>query len=59
MPRPEEVKKLIEEAGGTVKEMRTLRDGSGFATACFPLPKDHWIYKNQEEPPTELRMGEK
>lgn len=37
-----------------------LPDGSGVMTASFPLPKDHWIYDNEEgngQPPMPMRMG--
>ena len=38
-----------------------LPDGSGFATASFPLPKDHWIYGagDYEPPPMVFRCGAK
>jgi hypothetical protein len=60
MPSPDEVKKLIEDSGGTVNEMGTLPDGSGFATASFPLPDDHWTNTMDAlglEPPMGMRMG--
>lgn len=61
MANPNDVKKLIEDAGGTVDEMGLLPDGSGFATASFPLPKDHWLYEPAKDgfdaPPMPLRMG--
>lgn len=59
MPTPKDVKDLIEGAGGTVEEISgPLPDGSGFATASFPLPDDHWIYgKTPLNPPAPLRMG--
>lgn len=38
--------------------MPELPDGSGFFTASFPLPKDHWLYKEgHNEPPMPFRMG--
>lgn len=43
---PEEVKNMIEESGGKVDSMTVLPDGHGFATASFPLPKDHWLYRD-------------
>lgn len=60
MPTPNEVKDMINDAGGTVDEMAALPDGSGFATASFPLPKDHWLYAddgNYEPPPMPFRLG--
>lgn len=70
---PNEVKNLIEGAGGSVDEMGILPDGSGFATASFPLSKTHWIYGDpkcerfvcehegkaitHEPPPMPFRMG--
>jgi hypothetical protein len=53
-----EVKNLIEAAGGTVHEIDSLPDGSGFATASFPLPKDHWLTASGwNEPPMPMRIG--
>lgn len=59
MPSLEEVKNLIEGAGGKVEEMGVLPDSSGFATASFPLPKDHWLYYDVgfEAPPMPFRLG--
>lgn len=35
-----------------------LPDGSSFAMASFPLPKDHWLYKEGfNEPPMPFRIG--
>lgn len=31
-----------------------LPDGSAFFTASFPLPKDHWIYEENDESPVSL-----
>lgn len=31
-----------------MSEPTILPDGSGFGTMSFPLPKDHWIYKERE-----------
>ena len=66
MPSEKEVKDLIESAGGKVTDGAVLPDGSGFMTASFPLPKDHWIYgdrtcenKGFEYPPMVFRMGSK
>lgn len=52
---------MVESIGGKVDELGALPDGSGFATASFPLPADHWLYRppetGYEEPPAPLRMG--
>ena len=50
---------LIEEAGGKVESVSgTLPDGSGFATASFPLPSDHWLTEpGLDEPPMPFRIG--
>lgn len=40
----EKVEQIINEAGGVLNEVGVLPDGSGFATASFPLREDHWIY---------------
>jgi hypothetical protein len=48
---------MIEGAGGQVHEMGRLPDGSGFATASFELPKDHWIYGDAQRPPMTMRTG--
>ncbi len=34
--------------GFTMSEPAILPDGSGFGTMSFPLPKNHWIYKERE-----------
>ena len=34
--------------GFIMSEPTILPDGSGFGTMSFPLPKDHWIYKERE-----------
>jgi hypothetical protein len=58
MVSPKEVVGLIEGAGGKVDEIGRLPDGSGFATASFSLPKDHWLYKEgHDDPPMPIRMG--
>jgi hypothetical protein len=62
---PEEVKDMIEQSGGKIDGGGLLPDGSGFLTASFPLPKDHWIYGDKEAegdtgyeaPPMVLRIG--
>jgi len=45
------------EAASSASEMTRLPDGSGFFTASYPLPKDHWIYEETGEPPMPLQMG--
>jgi len=54
--KPKEVVDMIEKVGGKVNEMTLLPDGHGFATASFPLPKDHWIYDEKNVPPMPFRM---
>jgi hypothetical protein len=58
----EDVRRLIEEAGGKVETIADLPDGHGIATASFPLPTDHWLYENRgvlggNTPPMPFRMG--
>ena len=51
---------LIEGSGGKVDAVGILPDGSGFATASFPLPADHWLTRDPDGfnvPPMGLRMG--
>lgn len=56
--KKQDVKNMIEGAGGAVHAVvGPLPDGSGFMTASFPLPKDHWIYEETGEPPMPFRMG--
>lgn len=43
---------MVNDDGVTV-----LPDGSAFATASLPLPKDHWIYEECGEPPMPWRIG--
>lgn len=62
MTHPDEVKGLIESAGGKVTGGAVLEDGHAFMTASFPLPKDHWLYKVEADgfaapPPMPFRMG--
>jgi len=57
MPTPDDVEKMIRDAGGEVHEMGALPDGSGFATASFPLREDHWIYGSSQRPPMTMRTG--
>lgn len=49
---------MIQDLGGAVESAGILPDGSGFATASLPLPKDHWLYAGRElePPPMPLRM---
>ena len=57
-PTPDEIKAMIEACGGKVEEMTLLPDGHGFATASFPLPKDHWLTAaGWNEPPMPWRTG--
>lgn len=52
------VQALIEEAGGEVKEIASLQDGSGFAVGTFSLPSGHWLTAEGENvPPMPLRMA--
>lgn len=38
--------------------MYQLPDGSGFFTASYPLPRDHWLYaEDYNEPPMPLCTG--
>lgn len=54
----EELISQIEQAGGNVTAVSgPLPDGSGFMTASFPLPKDHWLYADHYNvPPMPFRM---
>lgn len=52
--------KLATEMGGKLDTVSgPLPDGSGFATMSFPLPKDHWLTRDDrsEEPPMPFRKG--
>jgi hypothetical protein len=41
-----------------VSDMHRLPDGSGFFTASFPLPRDHWLYaEGYNTPPAPWRIG--
>lgn len=56
----ETVQKIAEMTGGKINEVGALPDGSGFATMSMPLPKDHWLTKDQDGyniPPMPMRMG--
>ena len=52
------VEQLITDAGGKVESAGSLPDGSGFMTASFPLPSDHWLTKpGHDVPPMAFRVG--
>lgn len=60
MTTEREVVEMVEGAGGKVHEIGALPDGSGFATASFPLRKDHWLFADDgeyEPAPMPMRMG--
>lgn len=43
---------------GTFLEEMRLPDGSGFAVISYPLPEDHWLYREgMEPPPMPFRKG--
>jgi hypothetical protein len=53
-------RQIISDAGGKIIEGGQLPDGSGFMIGSFPLPKDHWLTKDQDGynvPPMPFRMG--
>ena len=54
-----DIKRLIADIGGKVDDVVVLPDGSGFATASFPLPQNHWsIQPGLNVPPMSFRMIE-
>jgi hypothetical protein len=54
MPDPREP---FVKAGMIVSDVVELADGSGFFTATYPLPDDHWVFghENNDEPPAPFR----
>jgi hypothetical protein len=56
----ENLRVVVESAGGKLGEaVGPLPDGSGVATASFPLPKSHWSRaKGHNVPPMPFRCGE-
>lgn len=47
---PSIISEIVDAGGGVLKEcVNDLGDGSGFATASFPLPEDHWLYETTPE----------
>ena len=49
---------LVKGFGGKVDGEAVLPDGSGFLTASFPLPKDHWLLVDKfNDPPMPFKMG--
>lgn len=57
---PEIVRQLVHDLGGKIETVSgPLPDGSGFATASFPLPADHWLTApgDNNRPPMPFRMG--
>lgn len=58
MTNPEDVKSLIESAGGKVESAMLFSDGHGCMTASFPLPANHWLTKDgYNDPPMPLKCG--
>lgn len=43
--------------GAMSEGMIRLPDGSGCSVASMPLPRDHWLYEDNEMPPMGLRCG--
>ena len=55
-----DLEKLATAMGGKLDSVSgQLPDGSGCATMSFPLPKDHWLTRDDrsEEPPMPFRRG--
>ncbi len=46
---PNLISKLADSLEGTLHEVGTLPDGSGFATMSFALREDHWLYETTPE----------
>lgn len=58
LPPDHPVSVIAEQCGGKIDSVGQCPDGSGFATVSFPLPKDHWIYKEGfNVPPMPFRLG--
>ncbi len=62
MTNPNDVKNMIEGAGGKVTGGEVFEDGHAFMIASFPLGPDHWIYQTDKDgftppPPMPFRMG--
>jgi hypothetical protein len=52
------VEKLVDGLGGKIDGVSRLPDGSGWATASWPLPKNHWLYaEGHDEPPMPFKRG--
>jgi hypothetical protein len=56
----ESLRDVVESAGGKLEEsVGPLPDGTGAATASFPLPEGHWYKaKGHNVPPMPFRCGE-
>lgn len=54
----EHVRQLADYVGGTIEEMGSLDDGSGFAVMSMPLPEDHWIYGDPDKEGDELTLSD-
>lgn len=51
------VAEIARTVGGKIEEV-ALFDDHGFATMSFDLPKDHWLYQeNYDPPPAPFLMG--
>ena len=56
----EAVEEIAKMTNGKINEVGILPDGSSFATMSMPLPKDHWLTKDQDGfnvPPMPMRMS--
>ena len=56
----DDVHRLAKGVGGTIREIGSLPDGSGFAMMSRPLHKDHWAIIDPDGcnvPPIPLRLG--
>lgn len=52
------LEQLITDAGGKAESVGALPDGSGFMTASFPLPANHWLTAAGDNvPPMPFRVG--
>jgi hypothetical protein len=54
----EEAKYELTPTGNTMSETTILPDGSAVSTLSYSLPKDHWLYAEQDNtPPMGMRVG--
>lgn len=51
MSAEDEAKRIAEMTGGKLESFMDYGNGEGGCVVSFPLPKDHWIFSEQDNKP--------